>query len=254
MVKAIPKFYRLLILAGILVAGANQAQAAFVPADFVYVIDYSGSMGADINEVINNIGTFNSALASAGIDSRYGAVQFGQIGNGGNPQLLTDLTDAAGLSAALTGALPVTGGFEPGGDATVFALNNITFRAGAVKNIILITDEDDDSGFAGFAAADAALTASNALFNAIIDPFQDTNSPICPSCYANLASNHGGSIFNILDFRADPAAFLTNFNNTKIQEVINAPEPSIVGLVVMGLAGIGFLLRRRRALMPVFAD
>ena len=245
MFKKINKTIGALILAsGFLFAPS--AQAAFVPADIVYVVDYSGSMGPDIQQVIDNINDFQTALTNAGIDATYGAVQFGQSNNGGNPLLLTDLTSAAGVGAALTAALPVGGGFEPGGDATVFALNSMTWRAGAVKNIILITDEDDDSGLAGNAAADAALTQYGALFNAIIDPFQDANSPICASCYADLAANHGGSVFNILDFRNDPAAFLANFNATKVQEILSAPEPSIMVLLGIGLVGFGFSARRRR--------
>jgi hypothetical protein len=243
MFKKINKMIGALIIAsGFLFAPA--AQAALIPADIVYVVDYSGSMGPDIQQVINNIATFQTALTNAGIDATYGAVQFGQGANGGNPLLLTDLTTAAGVGAALTAALPVSGGHEPGSEATIFALNNMTWRAGAVKNIIIITDEDDDEpGF--FAQADAMLTAENALFNAIV----------CPNCgntaatYGTLANNHGGTVFDILAFRNDPQAFLDNFNRTKVQEIIihGAPEPSIMALLGIGLAGFGFSYRRRKA-------
>ena len=240
----------LLLATGLMFGGLQSAQAAFVPADIVYVIDYSGSMGNDINQVIANIGAFQTALTNAGIDAQYGAVQFGQSANGGNPIQLTDLTTAAGLSAALTAALPVTGGFEPGSLATSFALANTTFRAGSVKNIILITDEPDNSTNAQFLQADADLTANSALFNAIAVPgFGNTNQT-----YGVLAANHGGQLFDINQFRADPATFLANFNATKVQEILEAPEPSIMALMGIGLAGLGFSFRRRtRRIEPQMA-
>jgi hypothetical protein len=66
--------------------------------------------------------------------------------------------------------------------------------------------------------------------------------------YGTLATNNGGQIFDIDDFRNNPEAFLANFNRTKVQEIINqAPEPSIMALLGIGLAGIGFVSRRRAA-------
>ena len=239
--KISKKIGMLIIASGFLLGAAPVANAQTIPADIVYIVDYSGSMSGEINGIINNINAFQTALTNAGIDAQYGAVRFGQSANSGNPLLLTDLTDAAGVGAALTGGLPVGGGFEPGSTATLFALNNMTWRAGAVKNIILITDEDDDRA-SDLAAADAALTADRALFNAIV----------CPTCgntqqtYAFLANNHGGTVFNVQDFRTDATAFLDNFNRTKVREIINqAPEPSIMALLGIGLAGIGFVSRRR---------
>ena len=227
----------LIVASGFLFAPA--AQAVIVPADIVYVVDYSGSMGGDIAQVIANIGDFQTALTAAGIDARYGAVRFGSSISP-DPNLLTDLTDAAGVSAALSG-FPIGGGVEPGSLATTFALNNITWRGGAVKNIILITDEDDDSSLAQFQEADALLTRNNALFNAIGVPGVGNSD----SRYGVLTANHGGTFFNINDFRNNPAAFLANFNATKVREILQTPEPSIMALLGIGIAGIGFASRRR---------
>ena len=245
--KISKKIGALIIASGFLLGAAPAANAQFIPADIVYVVDYSGSMQSDINAIRANINTFQTALTNAGIDAEYGAVMFGRTTNSGNPVLLTNtptgLTDAAGVNAAL-GSYTASGFNEPGATASLFALNNITWRANAVKNIILITDEDDDSNAADKAAIDGALTAANALYNVIIDP----NFGTSVADYGTLANNHGGQVFDINAFRSDPSAFLANFNRTKVQEIINqAPEPSIMALLGIGLAGIGFVSRRRAA-------
>ena len=128
-----------------------------------------------------------------------------------------------------------------------------TFRVGSIKNIILITDEDDDEvnapGNVNFApstylAADTLLTAGDALFNFIGRP----NFGNSEHSYHKLALDHGGAIFSITAFRADADAFFDNFTETKVKEIIAAaPEPASLALLGLGVMAVASRRRRRKA-------
>lgn len=233
-------------LLGAVIAGtlglflAMPSQAVVIPADIVWVIDTSGSMGGDIAQVKARILEFETAMIANGIDARYAVVRFG-----GSETLIQDLTDFATLSAPgpFMSLTANGGGIERGSNATLLGLNTVSFRAGSVHNFILITDEDDDGSKR--AELDAALTATGALFNAIVNPaFGSTNAH-----YGPLASGHGGALFDILDFRSNPDAFFDNFIRTKVKEIKEhgkVPEPGVLFLMGFGLMGMGIARRKAR--------
>lgn len=217
---------------GVLLVGAGTASA--ISADIVFLIDTSASMSNDIAEVKARVGDFNTAMINAGIDAQYGLVRFG-----GFVSLIQDITTFAPFQATLNTLVADQGNPENGSDAVNAGLV-ATFRPGAVKNFILITDEDDDSGLASFNAANAGLGAQDALFNFIGVPGVGNTD----ARYGVLASTHGGAAFNIGDFRSDPAAFFDNFTRTKVAEII--PEPGTLVLLGGGLGLLGFTAIRRR--------
>lgn len=228
-----------LALAVLLASGVAQAS---ILADVVWVIDTSGSMGGDIAEVKARILEFDTIMISNGIDARYGAVRFG-----GTASLIQDITTFATFTAAGSpfSLLGATGGGTEDGSAAIEVALGASFRASTVRNIILITDENDDVS-SNRAALDAALaaTAANELINVIRNPGDDDLG-----YYAALALANGGNVFDILAFRGDPGPFFTNFTTTKVAEIIEegggtVPGPATLILMGLGLSVLGVMRRR----------
>jgi Mg-chelatase subunit ChlD len=227
-----------LALSGLLVSSVAQA---VIIADVVWVIDTSGSMGNDIAQVKARILEFDTAMINNGIDARYAAVRFG-----GAASLIQDITDFATFAAPLSpfSQLIANGGGTEDGSAAIQVALGASFRANTVRNIILITDEDDDvSGNRAALDSDLAATAANELINIIRNPSDDGGG-----YYANLAVTNGGNVFDILAFRNDPGPFFTNFTNTKVQEIIDqtptVPGPATLVLIGLGLSVLAVMRRR----------
>ncbi len=233
--------------------GVSASAHALIASDVVWVIDTSGSMGDDISQVKARIGDFNTAMLNAGIDVRYGLVRFG-----GTASLIQDITTFSVFNQAGSPFQTLTdngGGTEDGSAAIQVALG-ASFRSNVIRNIILVTDENDDVTTNRTDLNDAlAATAAEEFINVIRNPNDDDGN-----YYANLATNNHGNVFNILDFRDDGQAFFDNFIRTKVGEIQDfcaqnptapecqgndVPEPGSVALLGLGLAGLAGLRRRK---------
>jgi uncharacterized protein (TIGR03382 family) len=241
-------------------AFALNANAAPIKTDIVFIVDESGSMATVQANLRNNIGLFASILSAGGVDANYALVGYG-FGSD-RIRTLTDFTDDASFATAANG-LVASGALEPAFDAISYALNafsgeasSFSYRSDAIKNLIILTDEPDNSGTTPFADVDALLGANNALFNAVLR-FSDTISSIGP-----LATNHGGNIFDLGLFGSNDAQvvtdFVTDFANVKLQETLtfcqqNPNDPACTNVQVpvppmaalFGLAVAGLLMRRK---------
>ncbi len=198
------------------------AQLQKPPADVVFIIDESGSMGDDIQDVINNVDFIANAL-SASLDPLYGLVGFGANSShtisfggpsDGEPHTHADISNLATFQAALN-QLVASGGFEPGVRATTYAMTQLTgYRQGAGVCVVLITDEDSDGGDLNTALT--ALNNRNAVWFGIGVPgVGNTNAT-----YGVLASQTGGALFNISAFRNDPQPVLDALLNQCIVAIL----------------------------------
>lgn len=152
------------------VSGTSQTPATSTESfvDFMFVIDYSGSMSGEIQDIITQIPTLSQNLINQGISARFGLTVFGRQSNG-DP-------NAVGCSGCWPGSYVfnglyglVNGGFtesiqtlqtalgdisangagpEPGYSAISYALSHSQYdwRSNAKRVIFLVTDTTDESG------------------------------------------------------------------------------------------------------------
>ena len=132
------------------------------PMDIAFILDNTGSMSGAITGSKDSINAFAATLEAAGIDAQFGLVTFGDSPKHPTPKgLITDegspsYTDASntrevkalGTAAALKTTLETVeadgGGDLPENplDAIMYAYNNFSWRSGAQKVFIVITDVD----------------------------------------------------------------------------------------------------------------
>jgi PKD repeat protein len=163
-------------------------------ADIVFLVDESGSMSTEHTWLATLPGLLEAALLAEDIGTstvnRYALLGFGSTDAGhgtppGNePHKHTvgggDWGTAAQLQTA-AGGLVLIGGDEDGYDAATYALNNYTFRSGAAKMFILITDEDRKDitgGTVTRANTLTALLAAEVIFASVLDLLIKSNTNV----------------------------------------------------------------------------
>jgi hypothetical protein len=131
---------------GILQSNGFQVTKEGGMLDFVFLIDHSGSMCDEIQDVINNVADFAQGLEDQGYDVDFGYVRFGHDYSP-NPDVMNNgdlYPTTADLLLDLVPFCP--GSREPSCQAVIDAQNQIKFRPGALRQFLLITDEDSDGG------------------------------------------------------------------------------------------------------------
>jgi hypothetical protein len=161
-----------------LAIGLTPSAEAASFADFVFLVDESGSMYGEHAWLGQSIGDLESALQGKGVGigaekNRYGLVGFGGNSYGTERSLSVggDLFGNASELTSATNSLVASGTFEDGYSAMDYALNNYSFRDDAAVNFVLITDEDRDIGanHVNFNSILNGLQSKNALLNVVVN-------------------------------------------------------------------------------------
>lgn len=238
---------------------AGTADAADV--DLVFVIDRSGSMGSEYDGLAETMGTVFEGLTDVeGLSSlNAGLVTYG--GRNGQVRLEQDLTDdGAALGDAVAGVrnrYKIEKGLSALDDV-IDGTAGLGFRDGAMRSVVLITDEDsDDSGSYGY----GGMTG----YAALGQRFVDQNAFLSVVTRETLFDSYGHAVraagdadparamFDIAEFSADPQTFLAGFaadmaagiaaSDTRVTPT---PIPATAVLLGCAVGGLGWVSRRRR--------
>jgi hypothetical protein len=262
---------------GIMGAGAAQAAVTVPFADVVVLMDESGSMAGEQAWIKPTITTLDGKLVTAGLTpNQYASVGFGASaatgpgltryfnvpGPGTSPNV-AGLTRPFGTAADFQTLGYTTSGSTEDGWAAINAANALSFRAGAGRNYILVSDENRDSTSTSntltYAGVLASLTSTGTLLNAIVDATfrcgsvtanvlgidSDGTGYVADGAggyttgangvavsgsgiadYVNLALASGGAAWNLNLLRAGGStatSFTAAFVDIKVQEITTPP-------------------------------
>jgi hypothetical protein len=162
-------------------------------SDIVFLMDNSGSMSDDQAAVYNNVTQFVDNLAASQVNYALGLCRFGMSAGGGNPVIENSgqfTQDANYFKNGMWARNTVDGSREPGYDAVVQSSSGFSFRPGAQKVFILITDERPNQG------SSTVNDVLNACTSGSITLFVLTIAEL-NSYFTSLTSATNGAIFDI---------------------------------------------------------
>ncbi len=161
--------------------------------DVVFLMDNSQSMEYEIAAVSANVAGFVEDLAASGANSALGLCRFGQTSGGGQPVLVDNgnlTTDLDYFIDDIWNLNTANGGYEPGYFAICESSAGFSFRPGARRVFIIITDESPDQGGCNLAAALDACESND------ITLFALTNGTYAGH-FTSLAATTGGAVLDI---------------------------------------------------------
>ncbi|MDD4295468.1 MAG: cellulose binding domain-containing protein [Ruminiclostridium sp.] len=169
-------------------------------ADVVFVIDTTGSMSGPISNVRNSINQFVTELEENNIDIRLGLVEYRDIyADGvGSTKSYDWYTNVSSFKSKLASL-----GISGGGDAPESAVDalhcaqNMKFRTGVKKYIIMVTDANYKNGIAGDPSATMQMEIDSLVANNIMTSVVTRSNYY--SNYNQLVSNTDGITGNILN-------------------------------------------------------
>ncbi len=124
--------------APVLIEGLDKISANnSVPVDIAFIIDQTGSMQQEVNEVKNNVIEFTNRLASRGVDYRLALISFSD-----RIERYKDFTEDVKTFISWIDEIKVGGGGDDNENALegLFEATSFKFRQSAQRIFILITD------------------------------------------------------------------------------------------------------------------
>lgn len=173
--------------------------------DVVFVFDTTGSMGGFIDGLVAGMSRFIEVLAEKNLDWRMTAVPFGDLYIAGDKVVgnLPWVSNVSGAKSQLQNMPRFSGGGN-GGESSFEGLDAALrkkFRDGALKVVILITDDNPHQQEITTSAMSARCVEADALCFAVSYPIQP---------YSTIVSRTGGELIPITSI-FDPNTIIDAF-------------------------------------------
>ncbi len=191
-------------------------------ADIIFIMDNSGSLSDERDSVAENVTNFVNSLATSGVDYAIGLCRFGSSEQGGDPIIEDNgmlTSDVEYFKNNLWTRNVTGGGTEPGYLAIKQSATYFTFRPGAQKIFIIITDETPDQG-------DGTLNdAIASCMNNSITLFALTYTDLFYKFTPITEATHG-SVHNITSDFSDILSYISEVvtNNYVLEYSSSSPE------------------------------
>lgn len=176
--------------------------------DIVFVHDDSGSLNDEAASVRANILNFVQGLSDENFDYRIGLVPYG---GGGRYSSFSDSNGTLINNGSLTSdpaefqsyidQMQFDGSREQAFDAMHLAANSILWRPSTQKVVVLVTDENNDSGAISEADVIQSLTSNNILFYGLTAGHDE---------FDRIAAATSGRVFNV---RSDFSSILSEIGS-----------------------------------------
>ena len=182
------------------------AELVPLPADIIFVVDNSGSMGYEVAEIQARMNDFSSQIVASGIDvhvvlissypnSGYGICIDPPLGGGGcpgadnNPPTFTHVNQAVGSHNAWARVLSTHGQWAG------------AMREDAVKHLVVVTDDTPNMGWSNFDTQFKALHPSYAdyVHHSVVCHSNCASAAGIGTEYITLSNNTGGVAADLCD-------------------------------------------------------
>ncbi|WP_276261499.1 CARDB domain-containing protein [Haloglomus litoreum] len=188
--------------------------------DVVFVVDSSANaepLGEALEEELPGVAT---AMEERGLDPRFGLVTYES-----DATVVTGLSDDVGAVESGLAGVEYSGSFENASEG-VMAASGLSYRSGAERFYVVLTNEDDSSSTADRATADEALSGRYAtLFAAGPRPWERRADAVGGTWYGVPAAFQSGSadVAGAMDQLVDTAETTAERRVQRVQ----APSPDI---------------------------
>jgi flagellin len=185
-----------------------------IKVDLAIIMDNSGSLGEEQAGIENNLQNLVNELESENIDLALGLTRFGASANGGDPIVGELTTDTDDFINTIWDQNTLDGSVEPTYDAIEDTANNMAFRTGSNRYLMVVGDENPDQGNSG---QNEALIAINSINGKLITVTE-------PGYYNDFETITNGSDGITIDINDDFSTVITEVKN----QIMNSAKPDFL--------------------------